>query len=84
MSAEESTALHSSITTGKAIEWSDQLDNPNGLLGQFAGNHTGVGWTGVSHTSDPTMISAIGPQAQRFSGIVPNQLIHQHFIELLT
>lgn len=81
---EESATLYSSITEGEIIEWSDQLDNPNGLLGQIAGNHTGIGWTGVSHTSDPTMLSAIGPQAHRFSGIVPNHEVYQHFIELLT
>lgn len=84
LTAEESAALYSSITQNKAIEWSHQLDNPSGLLGQFAGNHTGIGWTGVSHTSDPTMISAIGPQAERFSGIVPNHEVHKHLIELLT
>ena len=83
LTSEETETLYSSITSGKAIEWSDQLDNPNGLLGQFAGNHTGIGWTGTSHTSDTTMISAIGPQAERFSGIVPNQEVHRHFIELL-
>jgi alkaline phosphatase len=49
----------------------------------MTGNHTGIGWTGTSHTSDPTMISAIGPQAERFSGIVPNQEVHRHFLELL-
>jgi alkaline phosphatase len=47
------------------------------------GNHTGIGWTGTSHTSDPTMISAIGPQSERFSGIVPNHEVHRHFLELL-
>jgi len=84
LAAAESEALFSSITKGETIEWSDQLDNPNGLLGQIAGNHTGIGWTGVSHTSDPTMLSAIGPQAERFSGIVPNHEIHKHLVELLT
>ena len=83
LSRREIKALYSSIIKGEAVEWSDQLDNPNGLLGQFAGNHTGVGWTGTSHTSDPTMISAIGPQAERFSGIVPNQEVHRHFLEML-
>lgn len=82
-SPEETQALYTSITKGDVTEWSDQLDNPNGLLGQFAGNHTGIGWSGTSHTSDPTMISAIGPQAARFSGIVPNQEVHRHFLELL-
>lgn len=80
---EETKALYSSVTGEDVTEWSDQLDNPNGILGQIAGNHTGIGWTGVSHTSDPTMISAIGPQAERFSGIVPNQEVHRHFLELL-
>jgi alkaline phosphatase len=79
----EISELYSSLTTGKVSEWSEQLDNPIGLLGQMAGNHTGIGWTGTSHTSDPTMISAIGPQAERFSGIVPNQEVHRHFMELL-
>jgi alkaline phosphatase len=79
----ETAALYSSITTGVGSEWSNQLDNPLGLLGQFAGNHTGIGWTGTSHTSDPTMISAIGPQSDRFSGIVPNHEVHRHFLELL-
>lgn len=79
----EIAELYSSITNGQVTEWSKQLDNPTGLLGQFAGNHTGIGWTGTSHTSDATMISAIGPQAERFSGIVPNQEVHRHFLELL-
>ncbi|MCX6867296.1 MAG: hypothetical protein NTV46_13940 [Verrucomicrobia bacterium] len=34
------------------VEWNHQLEKPEGLLGQFAGNHTGIGWTGTSHTSD--------------------------------
>ncbi len=68
---------------GSRLDWSSQLNNVPGLMGQFAGNHTGIGWTGTSHTSDPTMISAIGPQARRFSGIVPNQEVHRHFLELL-
>jgi alkaline phosphatase len=79
----EAGTLYASFTEGEVVEWSDQLANPNGLLGQFAGNHTGIGWTGTSHTSDPTMISAIGPQAERFSGIVPNNEVHRHFLELL-
>lgn len=80
---EETQALYTSITGGDITEWSDQLDNPNGILGQIAGNHTGIGWTGVSHTSDPTIISAIGPQAHRFSGIIPNQKVYRHLLELL-
>lgn len=83
LTKKQTAELYSSITTGVVSEWSEQLDNPHGLLGQFAGNHTGIGWTGTSHTSDPTMISAIGPQSERFSGIVPNHEVHRHFLELL-
>lgn len=83
LTEKQTAELYNSMTTGVVSEWSEQLDNPHGLLGQFAGNHTGIGWTGTSHTSDPTMISAIGPQAERFSGIVPNQEVHRHFMELL-
>ena len=83
LTKKQTAELYASITTGVVSEWSEQLDNPHGLLGQFAGNHTGIGWTGTSHTSDPTMISAIGSQSERFSGIVPNQEVHRHFLELL-
>ena len=83
LTEKQTAELYNSMTTGVVSEWSEQLDNPHGLLGQFAGNHTGIGWTGISHTSDPTMVSAIGPQAERFSGIVPNHEVHRHFLELL-
>ena len=83
LTEKQTAELYNSMTTGVVSEWSEQLDNPHGLLGQFAGNHTGIGWTGTSHTSDPTMISAIGPQSERFSGIVPNHEVHRHFLELL-
>lgn len=79
----EAAALFASITTGEFTEWSKQHANPNGLLGRFAGNHTGIGWTGTSHTSDPVIISAVGPQSERFSGIVPNQEVHRHLLEIL-
>jgi alkaline phosphatase len=50
----------------------------------MAGNHTGIGWTGSSHTSDPTILTAIGPEAQRFSGLVVNTEIHRHHLEILS
>lgn len=84
LKSSESAMLRESLLQKPVIEWAAQLANPYGLLGQFAGNHTGIGWTGTSHTSDPTIISAIGPQSSRFSGIVPNQRFHQHFLDLLT
>jgi alkaline phosphatase len=65
------------------IEWNHQLEKPEGLLGQFAGNHTGIGWSGTTHTSDSTLVSAIGPQAERFSGIVRNSDVFAHLVDML-
>ncbi len=79
----EADALHKILSKGNVLEWNHQLDKPEGLLGQFAGNHTGIGWTGTTHTSDPTLITAIGPQASRFSGMVVNSDVFGHFIEML-
>jgi alkaline phosphatase len=83
LDAEEAEALRSILNKGKPNEWNHLLAKPEGLLGQFAGNHTGVGWTGTTHTSDPTLISAIGPQADRFGGIVTNSDVFGHFVDML-
>jgi alkaline phosphatase len=79
----EILALAEMLSKSTAIEWNHQLAKPEGLLGQFAGNHTGVGWTGTTHTSDPTLVSAIGPQCERFSGMVINTDVFRHITELL-
>jgi alkaline phosphatase len=79
----EAEALFEILGRRKVIEWNHQLANPEGLLGQFAGNHTGIGWTGTTHTSDPTLVTAIGPQADRFAGIVTNTDVFTHLVEML-
>jgi alkaline phosphatase len=69
---------------GKSIsEWNHLLANPPGILGQIAGNHTGIGWTGTVHTSDMTLITALGPQADRFHGLVRNESVHAKLLEML-
>ncbi|RYD38741.1 MAG: alkaline phosphatase [Verrucomicrobiaceae bacterium] len=79
----EITALLEIFAKKPVIEWNEQLAKPEGLLGQFQGNHTGIGWTGTSHTSDPTLVSAFGPQCDRFTGIVRNTDVHGHLMEML-
>ena len=81
--APEAEALLAILTRQPVIEWSHQLEKPEGLLGQIAGNHTGIGWTGTSHTSDPTVVTAIGPQADRFAGIVINTAVFTHLLDVL-
>ncbi len=80
---EEAEALCHIFAKEPIVEWSHQLEKPEGLLGQFAGNHTGIGWTGTSHTSDPTLVSAIGPQSARFGGMVRNTDVFGHLVEML-
>jgi alkaline phosphatase len=80
---DQAHALIDIFEKNPVVEWSEQLSKPEGLLGQFAGNHTGIGWTGTTHTSDPTLISAIGPQAKRFSGMVKNNDVFSNLIEML-
>jgi alkaline phosphatase len=83
LKAEEAEALFEIVQHHPVIEWNEQLGKPEGLLGQFAGNHTGIGWTGTTHTSDPTLVSSIGPQAERFAGMVRNSDVFGHLVEVL-
>ena len=83
LKTDEAVALIEIFENHPVVEWNEQLSKPEGLLGQFAGNHTGIGWTGTTHTSDPTLISAIGPQADRFAGMVRNSDVFGHLVEML-
>ena len=80
---DQSAALLEIFEKQPVVEWNEQLSKPEGLLGQFAGNHTGIGWTGTTHTSDPTLISALGPQSDRFTGMVKNSDVFGHLLEML-
>jgi len=83
LKSEETTALLEIFAKRPVIEWNEQLAKPEGLLGQFAGNHNGVGWTSTSHTSDYTITSALGAQSDRFTGIIRNSDVYGHLIEML-
>ncbi len=80
---EQATALIEIFEKHPVVEWNEQLLKPEGLLGQFAGNHTGIGWTGTTHTSDPTIVSALGPRSDLFGGMVRNSDIFGHLMEVL-
>lgn len=81
--AQELEALMDRIAGKKVTEWSHQHSNPVGLLGQIVGNVMGVGWTGICHTSDPTQLTAIGPGAEKFSGLVRNDSVRDRLLSLL-
>lgn len=79
----EAAALLGAMAGKEVAEWNHLLANPPGLLGQVVGNHTGIGWTGTTHTADPTIITALGPGAERFGGLVRNEAVHGKLLELL-
>ncbi|YCM46873.1 alkaline phosphatase (plasmid) [Verrucomicrobiaceae bacterium 227] len=79
----EVEAVMDQIAGKEVTEWSHQLSNPEGLLGQIVGNVTGVGWTGICHTSDPTQLTAIGPGAEKFAGLVRNDSVRDRLLGLL-
>ena len=83
LSKEENDALAAILSSKPITEWNHQLEKPEGLLGQISGNHTSIGWVGTSHTTDPTLVSAIGPQAARFNGMVVNTDVFGHLAEVL-
>jgi alkaline phosphatase len=53
-------------------ELNNQHANASGIFAEVLGNHTGIGWTGMSHTSDVTMVLATGPGQDRFAGLKLN------------
>jgi alkaline phosphatase len=83
LKADETDSLLAILNQRDVVEWNHQLEKPEGLLGQFIGNHTGIGWTGTTHTSDSTLVSATGPQAARFTGMVRNSDVFGHLAEML-
>lgn len=55
-----------------------QLAGSAGVLGQILGNHTGIGWTGTSHTADYATLTATGPGSERFAGFGRNTDAFKH------
>lgn len=74
----------------QAVAASDTPDEPDhpqpGLfstLGRVLGNHTGIGWTGTAHTADCVLLTACGPGAGRFAGLLQNTDAYDRLTELL-
>ena len=72
ISAEEAKALEAARAGKRGINLIQIQDKPDGVQGQILSNHYGVAYTGMNHTSEYTMLSAIGPGAAPFEGFVVN------------
>lgn len=59
-------------------ELNAQHRSRHALLAQALGNHTGVQFTGVSHTADWAPLHAVGPGAAAFAGHQLNTDLHRH------
>jgi alkaline phosphatase len=68
----EAEAVIQCVAKHKNLDWNAQHDNPQGVMGQILGNRTGIGWTGTNHTADFTTLTALGPGAGDFAGLVRN------------
>lgn len=72
LSPAEGAALVDALSGTTSRLGNQQHNGFCGLLGEFTGNHTGIGWTGTSHTADYVPILAFGPGAEAFQGLVLN------------
>lgn len=72
LSDDDAAVIHRAVSGDLPPELNKQHANAVGVMGQVLGNHTGVGWTGVTHTEDLMLISAFGPGAARFAGLLKN------------
>ena len=72
LSPADAGAVGAAALGAPSHEITKQHANFNGILAQVLGNHTGLEWAGSSHTSDVTMLMAVGPGREHFAGWRPN------------
>jgi alkaline phosphatase len=80
--SERRAVLFARVLAGEYRALYDQMNSPITQLGQLLANHTGIGWTGNTHTSDYCPILAIGPGAERFTGFVENTEVFDAYTKL--
>ncbi len=83
ISDEEGEAIRKCAGGAKGLSVNRQLIAISNILGQVMTNHTGVGFIGSSHTSDYTLLTALGPGSERFRGFMQNTRIFAHMTELM-
>lgn len=72
LTAQEAEAVRAAVMGAKNLCLNTRLDKTVGILGQAAGNHTGIGWMSTDHTSDYVVLTALGPGSERFAGQIRN------------
>lgn len=82
-SADEVEAVRSSAAGAKGLSLNSRLDKTVGILGEAVGNHTGIGWVSTDHTSDYTLLTALGPGSERFGGQIRNTRCFENMVDLM-
>jgi alkaline phosphatase len=73
LSNEEASALTTAIGVNHlAGELWSQHRSWFGALSQVLANHTGISFTGHTHTADHVILTALGPGAEQFAGLTPH------------
>jgi alkaline phosphatase len=72
LSAQDAATVAAIAGESLPTEINKQHANALGILAEVLGNYTGIGWTGTSHTSDVTMVLAVGPGQEAFAGLRRN------------
>jgi len=72
LSADDAATLAAAVGGPLPPEVNKQHANAAGILAEVLGNYTGIGWTGMSHTADFTMVLAVGAGQERFAGLRRN------------
>jgi len=53
-----------------------------GVMGEVMANYLGVAWIGTQHTSDWTLVTALGPGKEMFAGIQPHKEAFHRMLRL--
>jgi alkaline phosphatase len=79
---EHAAVLAATFEEANPHELNPQLGRFPGALSQVLGHHTGIQFTGNSHTADYVVCTAFGPGQERFAGLQPNTASFQHMTQL--
>jgi alkaline phosphatase len=80
---DEVEAVRSAAAGAKKLCLNSRLDKTAGILGQAVGNHSGIGWVSTDHTSDYTLLTALGPGSERFGGQIRNTTCFENMVGLM-
>lgn len=83
LARDEVATLHAALVGDMPDEPSHPQTGVVALLGRLLANHTGIGWIGTAHTQDLVLLTAAGPGADVFAGLLQNTDAFERLTDLL-